>query len=1817
MGAQTWDSWAGTYRRLSRWALCLAPLACSGMEEQARETVAHSAERLSYGSNQYQVNTTPKSFAEAASDCAGKGAHVIRVDSAGKDLFLRTQLPGTSWIDAVSPEGDGTWVWSTTNQPIWSDGAPAPGSYFNFRAPGPTADSHRTCAIARGGQWDHSNCGAQLPYVCEFDTPPGAATAPDTNCTAGTKDGHSYWFCKQARTFGDAQTHCHGVGMELTTIDTAAENDFVKQSVNNDSYIGLTSAAEEGAFRWIAGGQLDMCAGAAHAEEGQFESFPNGQPHSQPGSHDCVMVNHGGVWTQGQCTTPKGYVCESLDNDAFLSLDQVAATIRDDYHDGKPLVSDVVFRANTNVRAPFGRYQARLGLRSCADRIVASGTPTTLPSASEAANYVQLYQGVPVQGRGYVVKRSPSSKVISSFTGRAAHDVSVATKPVLSQSEALAKALSALKIPSGASAPKPTGNLLLYPKRQGKFPVWELAYTFLIPKGTTRPARNVAVSALTGAVLNNQTVKREQCASIDVTNQFLSTEELEVSTYQHNLFLDPDQAFASKIVSNPPVATPYPLLASALTNDKASPQYNHPRLYTTCEFESYPKITALDQQSIVVDNTSSDAYQGAAFQMAVQRCIEYFAQSLELKPGTPWLGLNGTGQEDVKIQLFHPTLDLDTGLLSSPLPYYADDAIHYSPSVPYFLGANLEVACHEFLHAVWDHVSNVDSGESQEMRSVEEGVANVFGNASEMFVRGYPGKTSWCYGGDEHENDPVNTPYTCLDDFKDPHKSEVFNCVVRSANGNVLLPECPAEYEGPDYCADLPPCDRDLGITRDCCDSHRNATIISHWSYIVANGKKAANASCPYDVPAMDDDLATSMRDIANTVLYALSDQRLEPLSGFPGFADATISAARDLFGSNSREAHAVQKGWFAVNVKEDLSDDDLEKLDPARSELSVYPWKRFIWPVTPDVTKWDIQISQGPFDQQPVLLDQTVDAYIPDSGDSIGFPIGFLSVALPENSGEKYYWRVRPHSSDPWADCFPIHMFIGTRTHDTMDQLKVLSPAVSKNHFHGGSLLVGWSPIEGADHYEVTASTKGGGCKADAGALTFNYSGGLGTDQELFAEYLSGFQPSTHYYLSVRAVGPKDFGGNPVSGECKTIELDTVELTPPVLLTPSDGANTFGFHPGTGFSIPLDPIWKLTGTDGATRYRITFTDINSSGGCTSHVALDFEGEFQGCYLGTCTATVDDLLFPHPNATGYCWSAVTIAANGEESKPSEQRRFMYMYTTLNRTQPGVQIASMTNDGNPAPLPGDSYCSDSHCEDVLFSWDPVADAQAYGIKLGRYPWNKPTPPDPSNCFIPSGTTVHTGCTNEPVEVFVNQVVDKSTGTLPGDKAGKGRYCWTSWPVVADPDDPTQPWSRQPLVENYPLFCYTSGPAEPTIECPDEPADGADFVDQDIHCTIHSDYVPDSQLTGEIQGTDSDQVEVDTTGCEADPESAPFADVYDCNIGVTIHPRAAQRVSIMMQAFNSDKHPPTTDETTLIHTAEHAFDTSACGKKGEDCCGSECKDDDLRCRGGKCESCGRTNGHCCDAEPFCGSEHNVCTFTAQNPADPVCIACGDVNQPCCDPDRDRDSPGICNSGGICDDSNDTFTGDVCTSCGGKLERCCDGTHCDSGLTCGYRPDHLWSLDCDSDVPECEGPNCGCDPLPGKPTLPAQLKKYVPYCEPNGTNISYDTDLSYEGCSISAGSIGQMVTQDQVECLTFLNFTWGQAANASKYIVYVREYPDGEVNRPPSPTNTAYADSTLRAPAGGEPRLFSVAVRGINNCNQKGPADLGMIAVRDDCL
>jgi hypothetical protein len=111
-----------------------------------------------------------------------------------------------------------------------------------------------------------SRAAEPQPYerVPEVNSSHAALTsAPDTNCSWRTHNGHEYWLCRNIKTWPAARATCQSVpGLDLATVDSDAENTFLNDALPFTAWIGANDQGTEGNWKWAQSGSAFWSGGA-------------------------------------------------------------------------------------------------------------------------------------------------------------------------------------------------------------------------------------------------------------------------------------------------------------------------------------------------------------------------------------------------------------------------------------------------------------------------------------------------------------------------------------------------------------------------------------------------------------------------------------------------------------------------------------------------------------------------------------------------------------------------------------------------------------------------------------------------------------------------------------------------------------------------------------------------------------------------------------------------------------------------------------------------------------------------------------------------------------------------------------------------------------------------------------------------------------------------------------------------------------------------------------------------------------------------------------------------------------------------------------------------------------------------------------------------------------------------------------------------------------------------------------------------------------------------------------------------------------------
>jgi Zn-dependent metalloprotease len=1215
------------------------------------------------------------------------------------------------------------------------------------------------------------------------------------------------------------------------------------------------------------------------------------------------------------------------------------------------------------------RYAEDLGVRPFVDTFKAGAParPSTIDANGFVRTYAQLYLGVPVLGYGYTAVEDSTGNV-RSVTGRNAKSIGLRATPNVLELVASTAALTHLLLTHPAIPPPlyrdhDSALVVVSTTSAPRAPEFHLAWRIHFVEAHSGQGFIVLVDALNGAILQTHSTLLSQCAPTDTSRLTVVSNAVQASvpTFQSDHYNDPAEFFLAQYSGGS--GTSYVLQTNKFGATSRA----------VCGGGISPIATTLAAvPGLVADATwSPETTSTAASYMGVQRCLDYFAAQpfraaigQTPTPDAGWLGFDGAGAVPIGVHVgnfpdeFHPDL--------KELFFRGSTAAQVGT------GAALDTVCHEFGHGVLNELLGATT--TLESSAVAEAFADISGAVVEHSVRS-EGDWNGCQGGDLNLN-PLTVANGCIRNFVHPELSS--GGLTTTVGGSAAAPS-PDAYLSGNY-ADPITAGEDVFV-------HRNSTVMSRWFYLLAHGGDGLNSlKCPYDLQPFDAANPAAGWDEAYSLLFRTMHERAQADDQFVDIANETISAADSIYAGapdHDDRVSRVVNAWAAVNVWESFWEGKNDTIVPAMNQKNVNPWAPIKWLAQDGESSWDVQIFSpdartlyadigGPNNSPPAVQETTT---------VNGKRYAVLRLALSPNT--HYFWRTRPHSADAWSDCYPVHFF-DTGDVPKVDGLLIVNTLTTDNRVRPGNIEVGWNRLAGASEYKIFVGPLATQqpCAITDGTQVVTVPADPNSAATGLTALVRGVQyrANTPFVFQVQALGPSDVTGTHPTSNCAVLDFNLAPPRPPTLNFPPDG---FAYqylspHLPIGDDFPI----SFTAYDGSVDVMVTFYQRDAQGNCldTFPHGESVRVSCPGNLLNECPGTITGDIFPAPNPngpwanpTGYCWDVAEMSDNGFIGSLEHKRKFGYGMPGPRNQAPGVQIGAVEAGQSTNP-PGFSL---DYGAPVTFSWDKVPSAQSYFIEVGKWPWSLGGAPKiPSSCLP-------IDCIGAPVAgptLPATQFTGTSTTIKEGENnasVSKGRYCWTIWPVLSDPDHPDQPNARQPSVlPQANTYCYSSEPAKPQIFV-DNPPSGSGFSSARITGHVLFPYVPDTgnvpfvqldastpQLPGSTKTGDANCSPTTTSDplAWAPGQNFMFNDLYDCTIQFSFEP--TKNTSYVIHAHANGY-------TSVVEADPKPFSTGSCGGTGEACCAGNSCDAGNNCTNGRCGGCGGHNQECCATGTMCTS------------------------------------------------------------------------------------------------------------------------------------------------------------------------------------------------------------------------------------------------------
>lgn len=299
-----------------------------------------------------------KTWLEARSACQVRGMDLVVIGDQAENDFVLANLSDDALIGASDIKVEGDWVWAYSGNPLWKGdeaGSPVGAAFANWQSGEPDSSSRHCAKISDDdGEWSDSSCSNAREYVCE------AVSLPQipAECEVEISD-RKYLFCDLELEWEEARKACLFLGLNLVSIETEEQNEFVRGNIQDTSWIGASDSVAEGDWTWAGTGTAFWSGGQVVGA--QFVNWHSGEPDGD--NEDCARIKANGEWWDGSCTKEREYVCAGAVDCGNISPNSFATHLERLWC-GNPSVSQcrlrVQARANADRQAAARQYMVGL-----------------------------------------------------------------------------------------------------------------------------------------------------------------------------------------------------------------------------------------------------------------------------------------------------------------------------------------------------------------------------------------------------------------------------------------------------------------------------------------------------------------------------------------------------------------------------------------------------------------------------------------------------------------------------------------------------------------------------------------------------------------------------------------------------------------------------------------------------------------------------------------------------------------------------------------------------------------------------------------------------------------------------------------------------------------------------------------------------------------------------------------------------------------------------------------------------------------------------------------------------------------------------------------------------------------------------------------------------------------------------------------------------------------------------------------------------------------------------------------------------------------
>ena len=186
----------------------------------------------------YYYYSTPVSWYFAKEFCESQGGHLVTINNAVEDEFVRSLMPydTTLWAGGTDAEVEGTWKW-LTGEIFWQNGAVVTYAHWNSEEPNNSeynsTGTEEYLMINSNGTWNDAQGCETRPFILEIDGHDSDHTIvsiPASNPTCTTAGNIGYYYCSDCdKYYSDAD--CVNEITPESVIIPALGHDFVDETI--------------------------------------------------------------------------------------------------------------------------------------------------------------------------------------------------------------------------------------------------------------------------------------------------------------------------------------------------------------------------------------------------------------------------------------------------------------------------------------------------------------------------------------------------------------------------------------------------------------------------------------------------------------------------------------------------------------------------------------------------------------------------------------------------------------------------------------------------------------------------------------------------------------------------------------------------------------------------------------------------------------------------------------------------------------------------------------------------------------------------------------------------------------------------------------------------------------------------------------------------------------------------------------------------------------------------------------------------------------------------------------------------------------------------------------------------------------------------------------------------------------------------------------------------------------------------------------------------------------------------------------------------